>query len=1164
MANRAENKSMRLSQIEVLLIDHPEGLSQAEIARRLGVHRSTILRNLADINAPVYEDHGRIFIDREAYLVNLRLNLHEALSIHLAGRFMSNCMDRCNPHVASALRKLGVSLERLAPSISDFIRNSANTFDDGSKRQDPHYLQVLEKITLAWAEKRKVKLWYRSADQGNVKEYLFCPYFIEVSAVGQAIYSIGHIEPLDQMRTFKIDRVERIELLRDIYTVPGDFDPDQLFNQAWGIWFTEREPVEVQLRFSQRVARRVQETRWHSTEQVIEQDDGSLLWSASIAETQEMLPWIRGWGADVEVLQPADLRDALIRETGLLARMYDVGEIKTQLIAHVRKRDEKIQNLQEHLTNVSNLAGEFADKIDLKENGELLGLLHDVGKASQEFQNYLGSATGIIPENSENWVDASVLKGKVDHSTAGAQVVYKNLQIDDEAIKQVLSLCIASHHSGLIDCLTPDGKNSFQKRIQKEESAAHAEESWAKLPQIKIKLDSLLSANLNEQLAIVFHKFGTDKKSISAQQSHEFKYGLSARFLLSCLIDADRLDTADFEFPPNYTIRNYGNYRNWDELISRLDIKLQEFADKPDKNEVDELRQEVSQACLDFSSKPKGIYQLTVPTGGGKTLSSLRFALNHAKKHGMDRIFYIIPYTSIIDQNADEVRKILEDKDEKGNFLNKVVLEHHSNIIDEQNEEEDGESWLLKKRRSLLSENWDAPIVFTTQVQFLEALFGSGTRGVRRMHQLANSVIIFDEVQTIPIKVVKMFNAALQFLTEAGKSSIVLCTATQPLLDKVEPAEQALNIDGKFISGENRLYERLKRVEVFDQRKIGTGWSEEEIAELVHKEVDAKGSVLVIVNTKKSARSLYELIAQKNNANTYHLSTRMCPVHRLETIRKIKKKLENKEAVICVSTQLIEAGVDIDFGAVIRYQAGLDSIAQAAGRCNRSGRQRNEHGEKTLGHVHIINPKDENIDRLKDIKEGARITGRVFREFEQNPEKFKNDRLGPNTMKHYYQYYFFSRRKIMDYYIPSSSSIGREDSLFNLLSLNKTATNRHYKESNGSIPFFRQSFLTASKEFKAIDSPTRGVIVQYGETGEKIVSELCGAFELEKQYGLLKKAQRYSINLYSQEFNRLFKAGIIKEVQQESGIYYLDEQYYSEETGWCDEPVNKMKTQISC
>jgi len=320
--SRIENKIMRLSQIEALLMDNPEGLTQADLAQCLGVHRSTILRNLADIQAPVYEDHGRLFLDREAYLVNLRLTLHEALSIHLAGRFMSTCMDRRNPHVASALRKLGISLEKLAPLISHFVRNSANTFDDDSKRQDPHYLQVLEKITLAWAEKRQVQLWYRGAEENVVKEYIFCPYFVEVSAVGQAIYAIGRIEPEKKMRTFKIERVERIELRKEAYTIPKSFDPQQLLSQAWGIWFTSQEPVKIRLRFSARVAARVKETRWHPTEQVTEQPDGSLLWSASIAEPREMLPWVRGWGADVEVLEPEELRETILNELMQAVAIY--------------------------------------------------------------------------------------------------------------------------------------------------------------------------------------------------------------------------------------------------------------------------------------------------------------------------------------------------------------------------------------------------------------------------------------------------------------------------------------------------------------------------------------------------------------------------------------------------------------------------------------------------------------------------------------------------------------------------------------------------------------------------------------------------------------------------------------------------------------------------
>lgn len=319
---RVENKTMRLSQIEALLCDHPEGLPQAEIARRLGVHRSTILRNLADIRGPIYEDEGRIFIDRENYLIHLSLTLHEALAIHLAGRFMATCMDRRNPHVASSLRKLSISLERIAPLISRFVHSSANTFDDASKREDPHYLQVLEKMTLAWAEKRMVNLWYRSADSENIKEYCFSPLFIEVGAAGQAIYAIGQIEPAKETRTFKIDRVERIELSREKYSIPHDFEPEQLLSQAWGIWFTEQKPIEVQLRFSPRVARRVRETRWHSTEHISDQADGYLLWRATIAEPREMLPWIRGWGADVEVLQPVELRQVIEEEIRRMTEIY--------------------------------------------------------------------------------------------------------------------------------------------------------------------------------------------------------------------------------------------------------------------------------------------------------------------------------------------------------------------------------------------------------------------------------------------------------------------------------------------------------------------------------------------------------------------------------------------------------------------------------------------------------------------------------------------------------------------------------------------------------------------------------------------------------------------------------------------------------------------------
>ncbi len=430
--------------------------------------------------------------------------------------------------------------------------------------------------------------------------------------------------------------------------------------------------------------------------------------------------------------------------------------MKKEFFAHRREKDGEAQSLCNHLSRTAIYSGQFADKIGLKGTGRLIGLLHDIGKASNAFDKYIQSATGLIDPDSDDYVDTKEQKGKIDHSSAGAQIIYRTLlKKGPEGLiaAQILSICIASHHSGLIDCLLPDGKDNYTRRMEKPEGKTHTAEALSYLSDYEMQwmMNLLSSTNVLKE---VISKMKSLKENNDHQDTLMFKYGLLVRFLFSCIIDADRLNTADFEFPRNARIRNYGKYQPWSFLVDRLDIRIKEFENKKDKNEVDVLRNEVSQSCFDFSTKPKGIYQLTVPTGGGKTLASLRFALNHAAYHKMDRVFYIIPFTSIIDQNADELRKILEDKDENGKYLDKIVLEHHSNLTPEEE----------TKRQNLLSENWDAPIVFTTQVQFLETLFGSGTRSVRRMHQLANSVIIFDEVQTIPVRCVHLFNLALRFL----------------------------------------------------------------------------------------------------------------------------------------------------------------------------------------------------------------------------------------------------------------------------------------------------------------------------------------------------------------------------------------------------------------
>ncbi|MEW5829317.1 MAG: WYL domain-containing protein, partial [Chloroflexota bacterium] len=310
--NRAQNKAERLIQIENLLLAHPEGMTQAEIARRLKVDRSTINRYVADIPKHIYiEFDGRWKIDRTADLINVRLNLHEALAVHLASRLLATRMDRQNPHAASALRKLGVAMQRWAKRISRHILESADVMDEAAQRHDPVYLRSLEQLTLAWAEQRKAHVWHYSENTEKVHEYLFSPFFIEPYAVGQTTHVIGLSEPPGKLRTLKIERIERVEPSQEPYEIPADFDPRGLLANAWGIWYSENEPVDVILKFHPRVAQRVRETRWHRSEEEAELPDGSILWRARVAEWREMLPWIRGWGADCEVIEPEGLRKAL-------------------------------------------------------------------------------------------------------------------------------------------------------------------------------------------------------------------------------------------------------------------------------------------------------------------------------------------------------------------------------------------------------------------------------------------------------------------------------------------------------------------------------------------------------------------------------------------------------------------------------------------------------------------------------------------------------------------------------------------------------------------------------------------------------------------------------------------------------------------------------------
>lgn len=816
-------------------------------------------------------------------------------------------------------------------------------------------------------------------------------------------------------------------------------------------------------------------------------------------------------------------------------------------IAHYRESDGKDQSLAEHLLGVAEKSKVAARKVGLDTHGEIIGLLHDLGKYSQAFQTYLKSAVGLLNQDEdEEYVDAKGLKGKIDHSTAGAQFLWQKLSkhgVAGQISGQILALCVASHHSGLIDCLDVDGKNNFMRRIKKQDDKTYLHEAMGNINHaVKARLDDLLAQSelvdgIIEALQKIAKSNSTEGEVVVRQ-----KIGLLVRMLFSCLIDADRLDTADFERPAGKRYRMNGQYEHWQALIDRLEGHLKTFVPK---HPIDCLRRDISQHCLQGASRPKGMFSLSVPTGGGKTLASLRFALHHAHKHGMDRIIYVIPFTSIIDQNAGVVRDILElDGVEQGS----VVLEHHSNLTPET------QSW----RDKILAENWDAPVIYTTMVQLLETLFAGGTRGARRMHQLARSVLIFDEIQTLPIKCIHLFNNAMNYLVEHSESSVVLCTATQPLLHAVDPKRGAIKLceGSELMPDVKGLFNDLKRVEVLPCRKPG-GWEQTEIAELAVAEAEKSGSCLVIVNTKKAAQAIYRECKERGDFPAYHLSTSMCPAHRKHALSEVMGHLDDKDGppIICVSTQLIEAGVDVDFGSVVRFAAGLDSIAQAAGRCNRNG-------SRALGSVYVVNPREENLGMLQDIGVGRDKAEWVIDEYQENPERFGHSLLGPEAMQSYYEKYFFSRKDEMVYPV-AANEVGRHDSLLNMLSENRLALSEHNRrEGNAPDIYLRQSFMAAAKAFRAIDAPTQGVIVPYADEGKRIIAELCGEFDADKEYGILNQAQQYSVNLFSSDLRKLQEAGALRQIQEGVDILYLDERYYSKTFGVSTSSVEAMEVCI--
>jgi len=846
-------------------------------------------------------------------------------------------------------------------------------------------------------------------------------------------------------------------------------------------------------------------------------------------------------------------------------------------IAHVRKSDGSEQLLYDHLIGTAEIAKTLATKIGLPLTGELIGLVHDLGKYSQAFQTYIKDS--ITYDNYKNLdldedEEAEILlkgkpkRGSVDHSTAGAIYLYQQFEsLSTSRIKQstqekikigqgqlladILFICVASHHSGMVNVVDKEGHRYLHYRKQKEEDKSHYQESLTNAT------SNLLFTHLNKnfksetlkEFINVIANILIDKSSTAKQK--DFYVGFYARMLFSCLIDADRSNSIAFEYPSQAHLLQYSR-PNWQTTIDKVEALYDSFADKAKHsppNPINYQRNLIARTCYETGQNAQGIYTLTVPTGGGKTLASLRFAIQHAKRHHLDRIIYIIPFTSIIEQNAQEVRDILEEKQADGSYVGDWVLEQHSNL------EPDLQTWQSK----LIMDNWNAPIVFTTMVQFLESCFGGGTKGVRRLHQLSRAALIFDEIQTLPINCYYLFCNAINFLTRYANSTAVLCTATQPVLNNLPIAHNgSLNPAVEIIGNRDQLaelFDTLKRVEIHDHTEQSkdldsmAGYISENFAEFA--------STLVIVNTKIWASQLYQTLSEAlSEDELYHLSTGQCARHRKDLLAQIRARLKQGLPTLVISTQLIEAGVDVSFGSVIRFLAGLDSIAQASGRCNRHGEIVDKKGNSTKGQVFIVKPDKESLNKLPTIKLGKDQMEHNILPLLSRPENHDKHLLDPGIMTDFFKVFYTTDFAMQQMAYPVKQTDGKpssSDTIFGWTSnnsLNPAVDNDNASRlKNGQFPRLWQSFMDAGRAFKAIDAPTKAIIVPYGDEGRDLITALYGTQVNDKDfYKLVREAQQYSVNVFPYMFDKLQQEHAIEQVR-DTGIFTLSETFYDEHMG---------------
>lgn len=721
------------------------------------------------------------------------------------------------------------------------------------------------------------------------------------------------------------------------------------------------------------------------------------------------------------------------------------------------------QGLANHLTAVAQLAGKFGAQFGGADLAAAAGLLHDLGKYTHEFQDRLRGS-----------------EKRVDHSTWGARVALERYP----QLGYLLAYAIAGHHAGLANGQGDGRRASLQERL--------AADLPTLLPDWQSELDVPGTLSMPAFLK-------------PRQDRGMFQIAFLVRMLFSCLVDADFLDTEAFY---NQVEGREGGRPRADtkpqltDLRQALDAHLVGFkADKPvNQTRAEILRHVRTQAALD-----PGLFSLTVPTGGGKTLASLAFALDHAIRHGQQRVIFVIPFTSIVEQNAAVFRKAL------GVWGKDAVLEHHSAFSDDVRDSKEA-----REKVRLAMENWDAPIIVTTAVQFFESLFADRPSRCRKLHNVANSVVILDEAQTMPLKVLRPCVAALDELARTYRSSVVLCTATQPALtapDKVagvEGFEGGLEKVRELAPEPAKLFEQLKRVTV---KHVGTLDDQALLMQLRELE-----QVLCIVNNRRHARALYQGMADLSGV--YHLTTLMCAAHRSQVLAAAREALVQGHPCRLVSTALIEAGVDVSFPCVYRAEAGLDSVAQAAGRCNREGLWSAQASE-----VRIFANANDDWKPPPELSQFAAVTREVLRNHQGDP-------LDPVAIEHYFKQLYWQKGD------------GALDAM-NLMGLLKNAQVQ-------SLPMD-----TLAEQFKMIDSVQMPVIIPFDDEARAAIRDLHFA---QGVAGISRRLQRYLVQVPRHGFDALRKAGAIEAVRPEEwGDQFMvlaNESLYDKRVGlsW-DNPV---------